>query len=246
MYTSNHSDKCVYNKFDHKRKGVIICLYVDDMLIFGTDEDQVNKTKKFLSSKLLMKDMGVTDVILGIRIKRDSKCITITQSHYIEKILKKFNCENCSSVSTPIDPNLKLLPNSSKAVKQHEYSQAIGYLIYTITSTRSDIAYAVGKLSRFTSNPGTHHWYAINRVFKYLKLTMDYGITYSGFPPIIEGYLDASGITNVEDHSFTRSWIFLLGGGVISWALKKQTCITTLTMESEFVALLAASIKPNG
>ncbi|XP_071699363.1 secreted RxLR effector protein 161-like [Rutidosis leptorrhynchoides] len=147
-------------------------------------------------------DMGVADVILG-RIKRDGKYITITQSHYIEKIIKKFNYENCSPVSTPIDPNIKLLPNTGKVVKQLEYSQAKGCLMYAMTSTRSDIAYVVGKLIRYTSNPATHHWYAINRVFKYLKQTVNYGITFSGCPPIIEGYSDAIWITNVEEYSST-------------------------------------------
>ncbi|XP_071696298.1 secreted RxLR effector protein 161-like [Rutidosis leptorrhynchoides] len=109
-----------------------------------------------------------------------------------------------------------------------------------MTSTRPDIAFIVGKLSRFTSNPNATHWRAVVRVFKYLKGTMDYGITYTGFPSVLEGYSDASWITNVEDHSSTTGWIFLLGGGAISWASKKQTCITNLTMESEFVALAAA------
>ena len=69
---------------------------------------------------------------------------------------------------------------------------------------------------------------------------MDYGLTYVGFPSVIEGYTDASWITNIEDHSSTSGWVFLLGGGAISWSSKKQTCITGSTMESEFVALAAA------
>ncbi|GJX18591.1 zinc finger, CCHC-type containing protein [Tanacetum coccineum] len=77
-----------------------------------------------------------------------------------------------------------------------------------MTSTRPDIAYAVGKLSRFTSNPSRHHWKAITRVFKYLR-----------------------------DSSSTSGRVFLLGGGAISWASKKKTCITGSTMKSEFVAL---------
>ncbi|GKB53533.1 zinc finger, CCHC-type containing protein [Tanacetum coccineum] len=100
----NQSDKCVYSKFDSSGKVVIICLFVDDMLILKTDQNQVDKTKKFLSSRFSMKDMGEVDVILGIKIKRKNKGIVITQSHYIEKILKKFNREDCSLVSTPMDP----------------------------------------------------------------------------------------------------------------------------------------------
>ncbi|GKC61314.1 zinc finger, CCHC-type containing protein [Tanacetum coccineum] len=87
--------------------------------------------------------------------------------------------------------------------------------MYVMTSTRPDIAYAVGKFSRFTSNPSRQHWHAITR------------------------------INHVEDSSSTSGWVFLLGGGTISWASKKQTCITGSTMESEFVALAAAGSSQN-
>ncbi|GKF52327.1 hypothetical protein Tco_0148794 [Tanacetum coccineum] len=68
-----------------------------------------------------------------------------------------------------MDPVEKLKPNTGKPVDQLEYSRAIGCLMYAMTSTRPDIAYAVGRLSRFTSNPSRQHWQAITRVFKYLK-----------------------------------------------------------------------------
>ncbi|KAL0373332.1 UNVERIFIED_CONTAM: Retrovirus-related Pol polyprotein from transposon TNT 1-94 [Sesamum radiatum] len=173
----------------------------------SNEHKQVDLTEEFLSSRFSMKDMGKADVILGIRIIRENKGISISQSHYIEKL---------------------------------EYSKVIGCLMYAMTSTRPDIAYAVEKLSRFTSNPSTHHWQAIRRVLKYLKKIMYYGLSYSGFPFILEGYSDASWITNVEDHSSTSGWIFLLGGGARSWASKKQTCITNSRMEFEFVAEFVA------
>lgn len=239
-YLLNQADKCVYSKFDESGKGVIICLYVDDMLIFGTDQNQVDLTKEFLSSKFSMKNMGEADVILGIRIKHESNKISMSQSHYIEKVLKKFNYFDCTPVSTPMDTSEKLMPNTGKAVSQLEYSRVIGCLMYAMTCTRPDIAFAVGKLSRYTSNPSAHHWQAIQRVFKYLKKTMDYSLSYTGYPSVLEGYTDASWISNTEDNSSTSGWVFLLGGGAISWASKKQTCITSSTMESEFVALAAA------
>ncbi|GJT54841.1 zinc finger, CCHC-type containing protein [Tanacetum coccineum] len=172
---------------------------------------------------------------------RLNKGIVITQSYYIEKILKKFNREDCSPVSTLVDPVEKIKPNRGKHVDQLEYSRAIGCLMYVMTSTRPDIAYAVGRLSRFIINPSRQHWHAITRVFKYLKGTMNYGLSYVGYPSVLEAYSDASWINHVEDSSSTSGWVFLLGGGSISWASKKQTCITGSTMESEFVALDAAS-----
>ncbi|GJY39119.1 hypothetical protein Tco_0425483 [Tanacetum coccineum] len=67
------------------------------------------------------------------------------------------------------DPVEKLKPNIGKPVDHLEYSRAIGCLMYAMTSTRPDNAYAVSRLSRFTSNPSRQHWHAITRIFKYLK-----------------------------------------------------------------------------
>ncbi|GJR97559.1 zinc finger, CCHC-type containing protein [Tanacetum coccineum] len=212
-YLLNQAEKCVYSKFFESSKGVVICLYVDEMLIFGTDQVQVDLTKEFLSSRFSMKDIGEADVILGIRIKHESNGIAISQSHYIEKVLKKFNYFDCTLVSTHMDTSEKLMPNKGLAVSQLEYSRVISCLMYAMTCTRPAIAFVVGKLSR---------------------------LTYTSYPSVLEGYTDASWISNTEDNSSTSGWVFLLGGGAISWASKKQTCIIGSIMESKFVALTAA------
>ncbi|GJV01694.1 zinc finger, CCHC-type containing protein [Tanacetum coccineum] len=118
-------------------------------------------------------------------------------------------------MSTPIDTSEKLMPNNGQAISQ---LIILGY----------------------TSNPGTQHLQAIQRVLKYLKKTMDYSMTYIGYTSVLEGYTDASWINNTEDNSSTSGWVFLLGGGAISWASKKQTCITSSIMKYEFVALATA------
>nr|GEV90832.1 zinc finger, CCHC-type [Tanacetum cinerariifolium] len=182
----NKADKCVYSKIDGSGKGVIICLYVDDMLIFGTDQVQVDLTKEFLSLRFSMKDMGDANVIFGIKIKHKSNGISISQSYCNEKVLKKFNYSDCTPCRNPLDTCKKLMPNKGPAVSQLEYSRVIGYLMYSMTCTRPDIAFDVGKLSRYTSNPGTQHWQAIQRVLKYLKKTMDYRLVYFGYPSVLE------------------------------------------------------------
>ncbi|GKD39484.1 zinc finger, CCHC-type containing protein [Tanacetum coccineum] len=146
--------------------------------IMPGNKNKVDLTKEFLLSKFSMKDMGEANVIFDIRIKHESNGIAISQSLYIEKVLKKFNYFDCTPVSTPMDTSEKLMPNNGQAVSQLEYSRVIGCLMYAMTCTRPDIAFAVGKLSRYTSNPGTQHWEAIQRVLKYLKKTMDYRLTY--------------------------------------------------------------------
>ena len=113
---------------------------------------------------------------------------------------------------------------------------------YLLHCTRPDIAFAVCKLSRYTSNPGTAHWKAVNRVFGYLKRTINFGLFYSEFPTVLEGYSDASWITSASDNKSTSGWIFTIAGRAISWASKKQTCIAHSTIESEFIAFVSASL----
>nr|GEX89127.1 zinc finger, CCHC-type [Tanacetum cinerariifolium] len=96
-----------------------------------------------------------------------------------------------------------------------------------------------GRLSMHISSPSKEHWDAVNRVFKYLKQTMDYGLECNGDPSVLVGYTDASWITDQEDYASTSGWIFTLGGGVVSWGSKKQSCLTDSTMAVEFMALVS-------
>ena len=77
----NECDKCVYIK-DTKNGYVILCLYVDDILIVGSNNKMIKSTKNMLNSKFDMKDMGLADVILGIKITRISDDLILNQSHY--------------------------------------------------------------------------------------------------------------------------------------------------------------------
>ncbi|KAH9722428.1 hypothetical protein KPL70_006731 [Citrus sinensis] len=206
-FKHNNADKCVYFKYTNDF-GVIICLYVDDLLIFGTNMQGVDDTKKYLTSQFKMKDLGEVDTIL--------------------------------EANTPYDSSIKLLENSGRIVAQLEYASAIGSLMYAMHCTRPDIAFAVCKMSRFTSNPSVEHWKAIGRILGYLKRTVNLGLFYNDYPEVLEGYSDASWVTNTRDNKSTSGWIFTIAGGAVSWASKKQTCITHSTMESEFIALASA------
>ena len=76
----NECDKYVYVK-STQRGYVIVCLYVDDMLIIGSNTEMVRLIKQFLSSRFDIKDMGAADVILGIKISKTSKRLVLSQSH---------------------------------------------------------------------------------------------------------------------------------------------------------------------
>ena len=148
-YSINDVDKCIYNKYEDNTC-VVIYLYVDDMLIFGTSLEVVCEIKKFLGSKFDMKDLGETKVILGIKITRTPKGLKLSQEHYIEKILKKFEHFDCKLMSTPYDLSSQLKKNKEHSVAQTEHAQIIGSLMYLTNYTRLDIAYVVSRLSRYT------------------------------------------------------------------------------------------------
>nr|XP_027063154.1 glutamate receptor 2.7-like [Coffea arabica] len=95
--------------------------------------------------------MGEADVILGIRIFKHGNNIMLFQSHYIEKVLNKFNQSDCIPASTPLDPKINFVKNEGDPKSQMEYAKVIGCLMYAMTCTRPDIAYVVGVLSRHTT-----------------------------------------------------------------------------------------------
>ncbi|KAK1578300.1 hypothetical protein Q3G72_029181 [Acer saccharum] len=151
----NECDKCVYVK-DTENVYVNLCLYVDDMLIVGSDDKVIKSNKDMLKSRFDMKDIGLADIMLGIEILRTSKGLILSQLYYVDTILEKFN-KNDSGVSrTPVDINLHLSKNKGESVSQLEYSRVIGSLMYLTSCTRLDIANAVSK-HRYMSNPGTDH-----------------------------------------------------------------------------------------
>ncbi|XP_074317943.1 secreted RxLR effector protein 161-like [Silene latifolia] len=146
--------------------------------------------------------------------------ISLSQSHYVEKVLKKFNSFDVTPARTPYDASISLCKNLGDSVSQEEYARIIGSVMFLMNCTRPDIAYAVSRLSRYTHNPNAEHWNALRRLLKYLKGTIDLCLHYG----------------NDEIHS-TSGYVFTLGGGAISWKSAKQTCIASYTMESEFIAL---------
>ncbi|KAK6151651.1 hypothetical protein DH2020_014286 [Rehmannia glutinosa] len=240
----NECDKCFYIK-GTTNDYVIVCLYVDDMLIMGSSHDFIMNTKNMLKRNFDMKDIGLSDVILGIKISRTSDGIVLSQSHYVESILRRFNAFNSPPAKTPVDLSLHLAKNRGKPVSQleYEYARIIGSLMYLTNCTRPDIAYSVSKLSRFTSNPSTDHWKAVTRVLRYLKDTMNYGILYTRYPAVLEnenfslkGYSDSDYTGNIDDRKSTFGSCQFLGDCLVSWFSKKQNCVSLSTAEAEYIS----------
>jgi hypothetical protein len=106
-FSVNEANRCVYYGYA-RGQGVILCLHVDDILIFGTSLDVINEVKTFLCQNFEMKDLGEADVILNIKLIKGENGITLSQSHYMEKMLNLFGYKDSKSTPTPYDPNLIL------------------------------------------------------------------------------------------------------------------------------------------
>jgi hypothetical protein len=110
-FVVNEADSCVYYRYGGS-EWVILCLYVDDILIFGLSLKVIEDVKKFLSSNFEMKDLGEADVILNIKLLREGDGgVTLLQSHYVEKVLSRVCFSDCQAAPTPYNPNVLLRKN---------------------------------------------------------------------------------------------------------------------------------------
>jgi hypothetical protein len=164
-FKENVEDNCVYAKFKN-RKYIFLILYVDDILLASSDVGLLLETKKFLSSKFDMKDLGEASFVLGIEIHRDiSKGVLgLSQKAYIEKDLKKFSMHKCSASPAPMVKGDRYedfqCPRNQYELDQMNvvpYASAVESLQYAQVCTRPDLVFVTGLLGRFQSNPRTEH-----------------------------------------------------------------------------------------
>ncbi|WVZ07206.1 hypothetical protein V8G54_020552 [Vigna mungo] len=144
--TSNH---CVFVRKFYENDFIILLLYVDDMLIVGKDVSKIDRLKNQLGKSFSMKDMGATKKILGISITRDrkEKKLWLSQEHYIQKVLQRFQTENAKVLSTHFKLSVKQSPSSEAEkidMSKVPYAFAVGSLMYAMVCTRLDIAHVVG------------------------------------------------------------------------------------------------------
>jgi Reverse transcriptase (RNA-dependent DNA polymerase) len=219
----------------------IIILYVDDITMTGNSLDVIDRDKEALKQCYQMTDLGEISWILGIHVTRDREAgwIALSQQKYIEEILERFGKSDVRPITTPAVANEHLVKLDSPEVNTKSYQGALGALMYLMLGTRPDLAYAVGTLSRYAANPGHDHQRALERVFRYLRGTCDYELTYrrgtdSGLT--LYGFTDADWASDVNDRRSTSGYAFFLAGGAISWSSKKQTSITLSSTEAEYIA----------
>ena len=248
-FEANLMDECVYHKFNGS-KYIFLVLYVDDILLATNDISILHDTKRFLSKHFEMKDLGDASFVLGIQIHRDRSrgILGLSQRTYIDKVLQRYGMQNSKPGDTPVAKGDKFSLNQcpknsleSQEMQKIPYASAVGSLMYAQVCTHPDIAYIVGMLGRYLSNPGMDHWRAAKRVMRYLQRTKEYMLTYRRSDQLeIIGYSYSDFAGCQDSRRSTSGYIYLLAGGAISWRSAKQTLITSSTMEAEFVACYEA------
>jgi hypothetical protein len=156
--------------------------------------------------------------------------------------------KRANPVAMPLDPNIPLEdnPEGNEGDQSNAYACALGELQYLANATRPDISYAVNRLAAYMANPSLQHTGALKRILCYLIGTKSYGITYSAAHNknremnLFHGFTDAA-YANSDGRKSTTGYVYLVGGGAITWMSKKQSVVAMSSTDVEYVALSEAS-----
>ncbi len=208
--------------------------------------------KKHIKKKFKAKDMGQLKFILGLNIERRSdRMMVINQKAYINKLIERFKLNNSKESDIPIQPNHGLTvelvgqnENLRVPVDETEFRRMIGSLIYLMISTRPDISYSVGVLSRFMQAPKELHLRYLKRLLRYVKTTIEYSLVYTTSDKVkktLIGYTDSDYASDVTDRKSTSGYIFKYGDCTISWNSCKQKIVSLSSTEAEYIGLTNAA-----
>lgn len=217
-------------------ENIWLILFVDDIILLGKSEN-IQKTVKKLEEEFKAKDLGSIKNFLGIEIEKKEKTLKLSQQKFIEKVLEKFNMKECKTASTPMEYNFQGSNKSEKVITNIPYRELIGCLTYLCMVTRPDICYATSLLSRYLDCPTEELWKAAKRILKYLKKTLDKGLTYKkNSANIIESFSDADWAGDKQDRKSVSGMAIYHGTNLVSWASKKQQAVALSSAEAEYSA----------
>lgn len=236
-FTQSDADNCVY--INNNNDIVILAIYVDDGLIASTSKNKLEEIIKKLQETFEIKHHP-PQIFVGMEITQNSdrSVIQIKQTSYIKDILTRFKMIDCKPVVTPGDTNAHLIA-SEGCTPNIPYQEAIGALLYLSLISRPDITYQVNKLSQFNNCYNETHWTAIKRIFRYLKGTINHGITYATNPECIQpiGYCDSDYAGDLNSRKSTSGHVVTINNSPISWASRVQKSVALSTTEAEYYAI---------
>ncbi|KAH9687366.1 retrovirus-related pol polyprotein from transposon RE1 [Citrus sinensis] len=201
--------------FQHKAGDIVVVLiYVDDILINGSNNKLVEEVIDRLGSVFALKDLGDFNYFLGLEVTSSAAGLHLSQTKYIGDLLKKAHMIDSKGCPTPMSSSDKLVRDRGAAFENPSlYRSLIGSLQY-ITLTRPEIAFTVNKLSQLLAAPTVIHWQA--------------------------SFLDVDWGSDLDDRKSVSGYCVYLGDNLVSWSSKKQQIVSKSTAESEYRALALA------
>ena len=187
-FVRSEDESCVYVKASGRIVSFLM-LYVDDILLIGNGIPTLQEVKSWLGKFFAMKDLGKASYILGIRIvrERSKRLIGLSHNSYLDKVLKRFSMEYSKKGELLIQSNAKLNKTQSPSTEAEiaemsriPYASAVGSIMYSMTCTRPDVAFALSMVSRYQGNPGRAHWIAVKNILKYLRRTKEWFLVLGG------------------------------------------------------------------
>ena len=258
-YTRCKTDNCLFIKHTTDGRKIYLCLYVDDTSIFYDKKDEAVwlTDKASIASTFKIKDIGDCKWFLNMELQRDrvNGTITLSQSAYTQKMLKRFDLVECRPTLCPlVDIDLYNPPEAAKvdqtllsSKEQNYYQQIIGSLNYAAMITRPDIAFAVNELSRFNAQAKAFHLQAAKHVLRYLAGTVNLGLKFTKLPQSntnnininsysLQVFTDASWANDSETRRSTSGTLIKFNGNATYWSSKKQKTVAKSSTEAEYVA----------
>jgi len=172
---------------------------------------------------------------------RAAKTLTLSNPGHTATLLEAFGMDKATPNKTPMASRVKLNKTGEGLLPEgNRYAELVGSLLFLVTTTRPDIAFAVGVLSRFLSCPEEDHMRAAKEVLRHLCGTTRLGVVYSGSEPL-QGFVDADWAGDIDGRRSTTACVFTCNGGAIAWASKRQSTVATSTAETEYVAAAMAT-----
>lgn len=215
-------------------RGLIVALYMDDIVIFGKDEAQIGVVKEKLKGFHKMTDSGLVTKLLGIRFTWGDGSISLDQETYARQILEEFGVTDCNPANVPISPSVKLNTEDSPRLGRSEHKlfrRLVGRLMFLVVATRLDITFAVNQLSQRLAEPRQIHLGAAKHILLYIKGTISFGLT---------AYVD-SAYANSAGYKSTTGYIIMMDGTPITWTSRKQSVTAQSTTEAEYMAVSEAA-----
>lgn len=239
-FKQSAADSCVYVS-DKNGSYTILAIYVDDGALASTDKEMITEIIDYLNQHFEM-TVSEASCLVGLQIERDrvAKTLRIHQAGYIKKLLERFNMQDCKPRKTPADPSQKLVKSLEKERPNFPYKESVGGLMFAMVMARPDIAQAVGKAAQFMDCFDNSHVMAVKHIFRYLRGTVDRGITYGGQETLV-GSSDADYAGDLTTRRSTSGYVFMMNGGAIAWSSKIQKVVAMSTTEAEYMAMAEAT-----